>query len=639
MLASSLALLPLVWRLGEHALAVLTFPWQIDFDEGIILRAAWMLAQGQNPYHAPRPDAFTSATYPPLFYVLNAVWLWLSGPTLLSGRVISLVAALVIGGLLAWWVWLECRSRLAALLAALVWLSLSPVYVWSTFFKPDMLALGLTVGGLVLARRWAGWPGLGWAAVVFALAFFTKQSALVGPLAAGLWLLTDRRPRRVPAGPPGPLAHAADRWPWLAFGLLTGGLIVGPFALANAVVRGGLWLHVVSFQQLPWGAGQLMHNLGKLAETYPWLLAAAGLATLALLVARWRPAPAARPVAPPSALPLWYLVAAIPAVLVANGRLGVNFGLLLDLFPPLCLLIGVAAGTLRQWPGRWWPALSGVVCGLVLVQALVPNPPGEWYSTNRMPSRERASRMRSVANLVEQTPGRLLSEDLWLLLRAGKPVEYDDTFLMAQTAQRGLWDERRFVADLEAQRFALVLLEYDITDVPRSPRWSPAALAALRANYEILHRDVVFVHRPRSLLRAPGTRQDADFGGQVRLVETAVSTTATRPGGTVRVMLRWRRAAAPTADYTLFLHVIDPSGTTRAQVDVPPGARPTTVWAANEQAEAEYALTVADDAPPGRYQIVVGLYDPVTGQRLPVTRAGAAAGDALALAELRVGDD
>jgi hypothetical protein len=259
-----------------------------------------------------------------------------------------------------------------------------------------------------------------------------------------------------------------------------------------------------------------------------------------------------------------------------------------------------------------------------------------------MPSRERAGRMNSIAELVEQTPGRILSEDLFVLLRDGKPVEYDDTFMMAQAAQSGVWDERRFIADLEAQRFSLVLLEYDITDVGRSPRWSPAALAALRANYEILYRDVVHVHRPKSLLRSPGARQEIEYGGQIRLVETAVSAQATRPGGTVRVMVRWRRgAAAPTADYTLFVHLVDADGGLRAQIDAPPGGKPTRQWTANERAEAEYALTLPEDAPPGRYRLLVGLYDPATGQRLPATQAGAAAGaaagDAVPIAEVVVG--
>ncbi|MCC6628248.1 MAG: DUF2029 domain-containing protein, partial [Chloroflexi bacterium] len=506
-----LALLPLVWRLATHAAAVLAFPWQIDYDEGIILHAAWKLAQGQNPYHAPQPDTFTSATYPPLFYVLNAAWMRLSGPTLLSGRVIALVATLLAGGAIGWWVRQEGRSWLAAALAAALWLSLSPVYVWSTFYKPDLPALALTVTGLALARRWSAWPGVAVAAVVFALAFFTKQSAVVGPLAVGLWLLTRGGP-------------------WWRFGLTMAGLTLVPFAAANLALKGGLWLHVVAFQQqIPWSRGQLDHQLGKLVDTYPWLLLAAGLALGAVAWDRGRShrarspatAPADQAAAAPSALPLWYLAAALPVVLLANGRVGINYGLLLDLFPPLCVLIGVAAGLALRRGGALSAGLAAGLSALLLTQALLPNPPGEWYSANRMPGRERAARMAAIAGIIDQTPGQLLSEDLWLLLRAGKPVEYDDPFMMTQAARSGLWDERRFIADLEAQRFPLIVLEYDITDVARSPRWSPAALAALRANYEILHRDALHIHRPKSLLRAPGTPRQIEYGGQLRLVETA----------------------------------------------------------------------------------------------------------------------
>lgn len=644
LVAPLLALLPLVWQLLAHAMAVLTYPWQIDYDEGIVLRAAWMIAQGQNPYHAPRPEAFTSATYPPLFYLLNALWLRLGGISLFGGRLIGLLATLVVALLLALWSRATGRSWLAGGLAAALWLSLSPVYVWSTFYKPDLLAIALTMIGLAAARAWPRWPGLAGAAVVFALAFLTKQSALIGPLAVGLWLL-------------------ASRGAWLRFGLWSGGLLVLVTAIGNLVTGGGLWLHTITFQQLPWSPGQLSHNLEKLTDTYPWLLLAGLVALgwhlvgpyLATASGAGRPPPPGPVWRWPFDLSVWYLLAAMPAVLIANGRIGVNFGLLLDLFPPLCLLIAGAAGDLaaspaddrrgssaapaaqRPGPRLLRPTLLAGLSLLLLAQALLPNPPGAWYSANRMPSAERASRMRSLAGIVEQTPGRILAEDLWLLLRANKPIEYDDPFLMAQSAQRGLWDERRFVADLEAQRFSLVVLEYEITDVPRSPRWTPAALAALRSNYEILHRDALFVHRPRSLLRAPGTPRELLFGQQLRLVETAVSATSTRAGGTVRLMVRWVLTGPATTDYMLFVHLIDATGQVRAQIDVPPAARPTRAWKIGERLEIEYPLTLPDDTPAGRYQLMIGLYDPANGQRLPATQSGQPAGDAVPIAAIEVG--
>ena len=330
-----------------------------------------------------------------------------------------------------------------------------------------MLALALTVAGLVWARRWSAWPGLLGAVILFALAFLTKQSALVGPAAAGLWLL-------------------ARGGPWRSFALVMAAFLVVPFGLLNLALGGGLWLHLVVFQQIPWFFGQVRHQFNKVIETYPWLLAAAALA-LGWLV--WR-----RPRWPWSP-PLCYLLAALPVTILINGRASVNYGLLLDLMAPLCLLVGLAAGAMSRATG-WRLAPAAALSGLLLAQALIPNPPGEWYSQNRMPSDQRAERMENIAEMVEANEGLFLSEDIYILLRAGEEVEYDDTFMMARAAERGIWDEDRLIDDLEARRFTLILLEYDITNVPRTPRWSPEALEALQENYDLLYRDVLFVHQP-----------------------------------------------------------------------------------------------------------------------------------------------
>ena len=45
--------------------------------------------------------------------------------------------------------------------------------------------------------------------------------------------------------------------------------------------------------------------------------------------------------------------------------------------------------------------------------------------------------------------------------------------------------------------------------------------------------------------------------------------------------------------------------------------RPTTGWAAGEVIVDPYEIPVHPDAPPGRYVIEIGMYDPVTGERLP----------------------
>jgi hypothetical protein len=79
-------------------------------------------------------------------------------------------------------------------------------------------------------------------------------------------------------------------------------------------------------------------------------------------------------------------------------------------------------------------------------------------------------------------------------------------------------------------------------------------------------------------------------------------------------LLIWRADARPSGDYTVFVHLLDGAGKLVAQDDRPPrdGAYPTSLWEVGERVADEHALA----APPGRYRVVVGMYDPTTGRRL-----------------------
>ena len=47
--------------------------------------------------------------------------------------------------------------------------------------------------------------------------------------------------------------------------------------------------------------------------------------------------------------------------------------------------------------------------------------------------------------------------------------------------------------------------------------------------------------------------------------------------------------------------------------------RPTSTWQPGERITDRYGMLLPDDLPVGSYTIAVGLYDPVSGQRLPVS--------------------
>jgi hypothetical protein len=99
------------------------------------------------------------------------------------------------------------------------------------------------------------------------------------------------------------------------------------------------------------------------------------------------------------------------------------------------------------------------------------------------------------------------------------------------------------------------------------------------------------------------------------------ATTDTRPGDSILLALQWQSIHAVNNNYQVFVHLLDENNNKIAQRDGQPvqWLRPTSTWHAGEEIADHYGLLLPDTLPTGRYTIAVGLYDPVTGQRLPVS--------------------
>ena len=111
----------------------------------------------------------------------------------------------------------------------------------------------------------------------------------------------------------------------------------------------------------------------------------------------------------------------------------------------------------------------------------------------------------------------------------------------------------------------------------------------------------------------------AQMGG-IELVSADLVPATAHPGEEVAVALRWQVKEAPGRDLTTFVHLGDPAEPPLAQGDSPPlgGDYPTRLWAAGEVIDDAYTLAIPQDLPPGRYPVHIGLYDPETGERLPL---------------------
>ncbi len=118
---------------------------------------------------------------------------------------------------------------------------------------------------------------------------------------------------------------------------------------------------------------------------------------------------------------------------------------------------------------------------------------------------------------------------------------------------------------------------------------------------------------------APVRPQRVRFGGQIALVGVRGRARLYHPGEAVTLDLIWRADQAPRADYTVFMHLRRADdGSQIAAFDSPPvnGAAPTSRWTPGQIVTDTRAVPIPADAPPGEYNVVIGLYLYPTFERL-----------------------
>ncbi|MBN1814122.1 MAG: hypothetical protein JXA14_19950, partial [Anaerolineae bacterium] len=109
---------------------------------------------------------------------------------------------------------------------------------------------------------------------------------------------------------------------------------------------------------------------------------------------------------------------------------------------------------------------------------------------------------------------------------------------------------------------------------------------------------------------------NALFGDELRLLGYQIL----RGGDQLTLTLHWRADQLMEQDYKIFVHVVDPTNDLRvAQDDSKPlrWTYPTPLWNAGEVVVDAIPLSLAE-APPGSYQLLVGVYDANTKDRAPV---------------------
>jgi len=127
-----------------------------------------------------------------------------------------------------------------------------------------------------------------------------------------------------------------------------------------------------------------------------------------------------------------------------------------------------------------------------------------------------------------------------------------------------------------------------------------------------------------------------DLGNTINLIGYDLPRESVAPGEAFPLTLYWRALDEMDTSYTVFVHVVGPDGIIRGQWDSVPGdgSLPTTGWLQDEVITDEYLVPMDEDAPPWQYTILVGMYDPMIGERLRVQELGGR--DSIAVSAIQV---
>ncbi len=459
--------------------AAIRYPFELDYGEGIVWQQAELIP-GPRMYGSSPDLPFIVFHYPPFYYLIVRAALSVQPDFLAAGRLVSSLSMALIG-LLATGLVLTATRRPgqqiagielgSAVAAGLLVLCLPAVRTWGLLMRVDMAAIMLSMMGLLMAAWSNGrfWGTLG-ALLLCVASVFTKQTQLPAGVAVFLVALL-RNPR-------GALAAAA----------VAGAVGLGVLGLMEELTGNGFLRNIAGYN-----VNRL--SLQHACRVFWGVRASFPLMTLMLLafVALWRTvlpsAPRLRPrtalrdigalrwadraTACRALLLLEFVLATL--MLPTTLKSGSSYNYLLEWLSIGCVLIGMVLVDLARSGAPSGRRFQIVALLLMLSVAALPLR----YMPNQATEADLARQAALVARIAAARKP-VASEDMTLLMRAGKPVIFEPA-IVTELSFKGRWDEAPLVEMIRARGFAFMITTNNA--IGGTFRRTPAVDAAMRDAY------------------------------------------------------------------------------------------------------------------------------------------------------------
>ncbi len=172
----------------------LLYPYEVEWMEGAMMDHVVRILEAKPIYTTPSID-FVAWLYPPLYYYAVALAMKIFGISFFAGRLVSIIATVFTALTLGHVVRYVTRSLLLGLITtALYFASYHLTGFYFDIVRNDAFFTALLVLLAFVAIFIRGWMGVFVSAILFTVAFLTKQQAIFFLPALALWYwLKDRK--------------------------------------------------------------------------------------------------------------------------------------------------------------------------------------------------------------------------------------------------------------------------------------------------------------------------------------------------------------------------------------------------------------------------------------------------------------
>lgn len=431
-----------------------------NYAEPLVAWAVFHIPSHPLIYKSFDQTPYTIFAYNPIYAYLSYLVSLITGQNFICGRLISLIAFLFI----LFFVFkilkqFKLPSGLGLFLA--FWACFSPILMkHAVDFRPDMLGLSFTILGIYFSLRWYNEAidrtsrHTFLALLFFTLAFFTRQNYIFAPGAFILFLLAKRLPKQA-----------------LFFANFQFFLFIMPIFFLNHITEGAYFKNVILFNMNQYSSKLAFDSW---MNHVPYLLPLIGIGFLFFIK---------RTTSKETNFFDFYFVSALFAGFM-SGRVGSDSNYFLETNLATTLYFCVILKRYLLPDSLKWPRfLVWAFFTLSLIIFVAPT----FRNSSLKPREERE--LNEVVTVLGRLRGKILSEDIGILMVAGKEVLYQP-FEFAQLSRRKLWDENKILERIKNQEFETLVVSTNIYAYKETSRFTPRMIIQIRESYKthgVLH--------------------------------------------------------------------------------------------------------------------------------------------------------